>query len=317
MDVSNGTNTNYLYAFRVIVVYADGKRLATDEVKTPSKVHQLRDVLWEKIVEPNQEEQPWLTDTWIHMNDSDRFGIGFGGARYDLRSEYPYPNGLERTFVRSLTVSQNILRNQSTYYTAGTVEEMGHTYTLTNQVGKSSAPIGVGHLYLHLLEVNHSVEAKNRRDALRTNYTSTWPKWSFGTDTLIFNAYWGLRNSRGDGVSMTEWRACGFRLDNPTKTKVNEEIPAIAKSVFVDQEIPQWLYDTYQKSDGTIDLEKLWSDITIDERYKNTMSLIAHHLRNEFGGYCSEEQGRKFIEGKATGITNPWKDGGCEDYCCN
>ena len=40
------------------------------------------------------------------------------------------------------------------------IEEMGHVYTGTNQVDKSSAPIGVGNLYLHLLEVNHSVEAK-------------------------------------------------------------------------------------------------------------------------------------------------------------
>ena len=43
------------------------------------------------------------------------------------------------------------------------------------------------------------------------------------------------------------------------------------------------------------------------------MGLIAHHLRNEFGGYCSEEQVRKFIDGEVTGITNPWRDGGCKD----
>ena len=112
---------------------------------------------------------------------------------------------------------------------------------------------------------------------------------------------------------MSEWNSCGFRLDPSTKQKVDKDIPEIAKSVFVDQEIPQWFYDTYQKSDETIDLEKFWSDITVDMRYTQAMSLIAHHLRNEFGGYCSEEQVRKFIEGKATGITNPWKDGGCND----
>ena len=128
-----------------------------------------------------------------------------------------------------------------------------------------------------------------------------------------FDAYSGLKNSKADGVSMAEWIACGFRLDDATKAKVNRKIPRIAKSVFVDQEMPQWFYDTYQKADGTIDLEQLWSDIAIDERYKGTMGIIAYHLRNEFGGYCSEEQFRKFIEGKVTGITNPWKDGGCND----
>ena len=64
---------------------------------------------------------------------------------------------------------------------------------------------------------------------------------------------------------------------------------------------------------GGIDLEKLWADITVDMRYKRTMGLIAYHLRNEFGGYCSEEQVRKLIEGKVSGITNPWRDGGCTD----
>ena len=79
ITASNITNTNHLYAFRMIVVYANGERLATSEVKTPSDIHKFRDVIWEAIVEPNQKEQPWLTDTWIHMGDSQRFGLGFGG----------------------------------------------------------------------------------------------------------------------------------------------------------------------------------------------------------------------------------------------
>ena len=38
---------------------------------------------------------------------------------------------------------------------------MGHVYTLTNQVGKNSTPIGIGHLYIHLLTTSHAVEANN------------------------------------------------------------------------------------------------------------------------------------------------------------
>ena len=314
VKVSNATNTNHLYAFRVIVVYTSGKKLVTDEVKTPSKVHELRDVIWEKIVEPNQKEQPWLTDTWIHMNDSARFGVGFGGGMVTLNGEYPYPDGLERTFARSLTIGQYILQNQSTYYTAPLIEEMGHVYTLTSQVGESSAPIGIGHLYLHLLEVSHSAEAKEPTRCYSGELYGDMANMVFWNRYSDFDAHWGLsKNSRGDGVLMSEWRSCGFRLDSPTQTEVDKDIPAIARSVFIDQKIPQWFYDTYQKPDETIDLKKLWSDITIDERYKNATGRIAYHLRNEFGGYCSEEQVRKFIEGKATGITNPWKDGGCGD----
>ncbi len=72
-------NSNYLYAFRVIVVYENGKKLATTEVKTPSNVHKLRDAI-KNLVEANQDRQPWLSDTWLYMNDSSRFGIGLGGG---------------------------------------------------------------------------------------------------------------------------------------------------------------------------------------------------------------------------------------------
>ena len=64
VTVSNGTNSNYLYAFRVIVVYTNGKRLATTEVKTPGDIHKLRDIIWDKVVEPYQDEQAWLGDIW-------------------------------------------------------------------------------------------------------------------------------------------------------------------------------------------------------------------------------------------------------------
>lgn len=99
---------------------------------------------------------------------------------------------------------------------------------------------------------------------------------------------------------MSEWGSCGLNIDPSTAAKVNREVPKIAKSVFVDQEIPQWFYDTYQKPDESIDLEKLWADITVNSNLREAMNVIVYHLRNEFGGYCSEQQVRKFIEGKAS-----------------
>ena len=313
VTVSNATNSNHLYAFRVITVYANGKRLATSEVKTPSNIHKLRDIIKDKVVEPNQDDQPWLGDTWIHMNDSTRFGMGFGAGSVSRGSEYPDPNGLVRTFASHFTVGRFVLQNQTTPYIAVIVEEMGHVYTLTNEINKNSASTGIGYLYVHLLAINHAVEAKKPTRCGASELIGDFANMVFWDRYSDFDAYWGLKNTKGDGVVMSEWRSCGFRLDDATKAKVNREIPEIAKSVFVDQETPRWFYDTYQKADGAIDLERLWSDITIDERYELTMSIIAYNLRNEFGGYCSEEQVREFIEGKATGITNPWKDGGCRD----
>ena len=198
-EVSNSTNTNHLYAFRVITVYENDQRLATDEVKTPFRVHRLRDIIWEKIVEPNQKQQPWLADTWIHMNDSARFGLGFGGGEVILGNEYPYLNGLERTFARGLTIGPTIVENQSSNRISTMIEEMGHVYTLTNQVDKNSAPIGVGHLYIHLLEVNHSVEAKKPSRCSSDELYGDFGKLVFWERYSDFDAHLGLRNTRAMG----------------------------------------------------------------------------------------------------------------------
>ena len=307
------TNSNYLYAFRVIVVYENGQRLATTEVKTPSNVHKLRDIIKEKVVEAKQDQQPWLTDVWLHMNDSSRFGIGLGMATVGLQSEYPYPNGLKRTFASGLSVGPSTFKNPNTSNIKTLVHEMGHVYTLTNDVRGDSAPIGVAHLYLYLLNTEHAVEARKPVRCATSELYADLAVMAFFDQYSYFDPQRGLNHGLANGINMNYWNACGFRFDQSTSSAVATEITAITKSVFVDQEIPQWFYDTYQKTDGSIDLEKLWSDININGQNATTISPIAYHLRNEFGGYCSEEQVRQFIEGKATGITNPWEDGGCND----
>lgn len=226
--------------------------------------------------------------------------------------EYPYPNGLGRTFASSIRAG-SIHKNQGSHHTGTTIEEMGHVYTNTGNIDDNSAAVGVGYLYLHLLEFNHSTEAKRPSRCGSSELYGDMAHLAFWGRYSDFDAYRGLKNYRDDGVVMSEWSSCGFNLDPPTKADVDRDIPAITKSVFVDQEVPQWFYDTYQNPDESINLEKLWSDINIHSSYKTTIEIIAYHLRNEFGGYCSEEEVRKFIEGKATGITNPWKDGGCKD----
>ena len=313
VTVSNGTNSNYLYAFRVIVVYTNGKRLATTEVKTPGDIHKLRDIIWDKVVEPKQDEQPWLSDVWTHINDSSRFGIGFGSPKVTLNSEYPNPTGLKRTFARSLNVGSAILYNQNNTKLKPLIHELGHVYTYTNGVSEDSAPIGIGYLYLGLLSANHAVEARTPRRCSPHELYADLAVLAFFDLYTSFSPNKGLSYGPVDDVAMGYWYDCGFRLDQKTSAEVTTEIPAITKSVFVDQEIPQWFYDTYQQPDGSIDLEELWSDINVDNSNIRAISIIAYHLRNEFGGYCSEEQVRGFIEGKVTGITNPWRDGGCTD----
>lgn len=154
-------NHNHLYAVRVIAVYSSGQRLATSEVKVPSDVRRLRDVIWGHLVEPNQDAQPWLADTWLYMSDSTRIGLGLGAGRVGLTSGSPRPGELRRILVHAIYVrGGGGIQDQSPYYASAAIEEMGHVYTLTNDISQSQAPIGIGRLYLHLLRTNHGAEAR-------------------------------------------------------------------------------------------------------------------------------------------------------------
>ncbi len=109
------------------------------------------------------------------------------------------------------------------------------------------------------------------------------------------------------------WSNCGFELDQKTSSRVLKDLRDITQKVFLDRgDIPQWFYDEYQKSDGSINLDKLWADIPrLSGREK---SLIIYGLRNEFGGYCSTEDLYRLHIGEIEidSLDTPWKDaGGC------
>ena len=155
--LSNPTSNNDLYAVRVITVYANGERLASNEAKVPSNTHKLRDLIEEKIIDPHQQRQPWLTDTWRYVN-SPRFGIGVSAgrvARVTAGSSPFYPrDSLRSVFARGLGFGSNLLNN----FDDGSVEietmvhELGHVYTMTNGIvtGEGSTALGLGHLRLSL-----------------------------------------------------------------------------------------------------------------------------------------------------------------------
>ena len=256
------------------------------------------------------DEQPWLKDVWGHIN-SHNFALVATkrvGAQVNLGG-YDNPDGVEVTTAKLFTFSgrgvPHFDGNLSTI-----IHELGHVYTLTDSISDDTAPVGIGRLYLNLLRLEIGDDA-NRPSACTTDelYADLAELVFFDVGDKFRPGY----GVRGAGQArMGYWGICGFRFNTDEKYQdalVN--IPQIAQRAFVDQEMPDWFYDTYQKTGGEIDLESLWSDI--DTTYQGDKAIIAHSLRNEFGGYCSEADVRKFIRGEVTGITNPWRDGGCED----
>lgn len=306
LSISNAKDVRNLYAVRVIAVYSDGDRLATNEVKVPSYTHQFRDLIKEKLVDAHGEEQPWVADVWEHINSHNFALVATKGAGTKVGlGGYDNPDSLKVTTAKVFTFNGSKVPYFDGHLDV-IIHELGHVYTLTDGISEDTAPVGIGRLYLSLL-ISELRDNANKPSSCQIDelYADLAELVFFDLDDEFQPGY-GVREA-----NMSYWNSCGFRLSASKYRDVLVEVPQIARAAFVDQEIPDWFYDTYQKANGDIDLEKLWSDI--DSTYTQSKGIIAHSLRNEFGGYCSEADVRSFIRGEVTGITNPWKDGGCND----
>ena len=75
--------------------------------------------------------------------------------------------------------------------------------------------------------------------------------------------------------------------------------------------MPDWLRDTYENDDGSLDLAGIWSAVKAIEGnwYKTT---VIYQLRNEFGGYCDAAAARESAFGNSD-LAQPWRDGGCDN----
>ena len=120
-----------------------------------------------------------------------------------------------------------------------------------------------------------------------------------------------MDETRSD-FGLAYWGACGFNLTLEEETGVANAISDITKSVFLEQDIPDWFYDTYRNHDDSIDLDKLWSDIHEEGFYTSMRVLITYDLRKAFGGYCSETNVRRLLDKEISELKNHWKDAGCD-----
>jgi len=293
------SSSSNIYAVRVIVAYdnEDEDHLATEEVKVNNESHKLRDAIKEHIIDAHGEDQPWLVDTWRHLNGPilDIYPHRKNQVRRTSRSGF---GQLNQTLASSLTLSRNVANNfeKSRRLASTVVHELGHVYTWTNGVTKNEAPVAIGYLYLGLLSDNHATSrcssAEIYADLARAAFSGGVSPEAKSVDNL-------------PGY----WRGCRFDLDQKTSDRVFKDVRDLTQKVFLDQKTPRWFYDEYQKPDGSIDLDKLWGDIST--LYAGERSLIIYGLRNEFGGYCSTEELYRLHIGEIDTLDTPWRDAGC------
>ena len=298
-------STPNMYAVRIVVARDNGERLATAEVWIPSNANRLRDAIKEQVIDPYQDAQPWLRDTWKHMNSPD-FAVSVND--YAVIASV-YLDGarqlgqLKRVWVKGLVMHPRRIDLAQPHNLVTVIHELGHVYTLSNTLNDKSGSIGIGYLYFHLLETSY--KGSNPSDCSANELYADMAMFMF----FDWEFHPTVGTLYGDG---SYWAGCNFQLNDEQFDRIQREGSAVARSVFLDQQIPDWFYDTYQNSDGTIDLDRLWADINRHPEYRQTRQIMIYHLRNEFGGYCSEVQVQQYIDGKIAEIVgNPWRDGGC------
>ena len=100
------------------------------------------------------------------------------------------------------------------------------------------------------------------------------------------------------------WRGCPHLPDTPTAEAIDVVSEAFAGRT------PDWFYDTFQKPDGSLNYEKLWTAVQ-----NSPATITVPMLRNAFGGYCSEEAVWDTIfvpdSFEQPPLIQPWRDGGC------
>ena len=289
-----------VYGVRV-VVDRGGVYQATNEIKVDSLPNQLRDQIKENLVDVYGDQHPWLKDTWNHMN-SDKF-IFSVFDRIGSDASVSYSGGADgQVWAKFLTVHSSLVTyfdnpvNQKTI-----IHELAHVYNQSNGLTKKSGAIGIGYLYHHLLVLENE-GARPYRCAAHELYADLGVLSFYDLGSEFYAPF-------GPGY----WSACGLKLGGQKLAQVNREVPEIAQSVFIDRELPDWFYDNYQNSDGSLDLEQLWADINIRD-YKSAKAIMIYHLRYEFGGYCDENWIADYINRKVDNVKNPWRDGGCAEF---
>ena len=239
------------YAFRVIGINDEGQtRSAETIIPTPANV--LRSTA-EEIVVKFQDDYPWLTDVWTYVNSPDfRFSVAHcdfipGGGCASASSLFltasfrvvwsddpsedlsPWALEMSQWALDSIAPSAGII-----------VHEMAHIYTLFAPSGDTAAVVA-GLLYFHTLPDENS---RIGWGSLGDEYYADMAEYLMqrgGSAREDYLYYWSTYPPMGNG-------------------EPSQEAYEVARSVFIDQAVPRWFYDTYRSPDGSWNTDALNRD---------------------------------------------------------
>ena len=264
----------------------------------------------------HQVSVPWLGEVWTYITERERSinpwnkfeskgfaflnqphptlpAAGFANLVFDCEN---VSSALCKSAADEISVQWFMSQGPSTPQERTAAHELAHAYTLSNDAPRNPLAVVAGYLYL--------------QDLLESDPTWT-PHKVFGAgfhcsavEILADLGMYFVIEGRYSTSSLGYWTNC-----QPGGSGVpSDEAIALARDVFSGQ-VPQWFYDTYEKADGSYDLDTLWRDVrTVSGRSAAHSYFLMHALSVHFGGYCSDADAIR----SDPRLGNPWRDGGCE-----
>ena len=287
------------YAFRVLAVNGDGTGAPSPEVSaTHSPAQHIAEHV-ESVVRRYEGAFPWVRSAMDYMRQHARF------AHDPVKSEQsgevitacsPLGPIVVPAYWCGFRDVESVLFGSYEPNDLITLHELAHVYEIAGMhriAGFPNAAFALAEVYFDKHVAGPSVEGYFRVCSGREVMAD-------GLAMLAMGDY-----PTTSHVAGIYWERCYEHDRNMTLEDEAALLSALAG------EIPRWFHDTYRRSDGTPDLERLWEDVKSSRR-------TVFHLRDAFGGYCDPQAlvdmtwyKRTSEEGIAPGVTNPWKDGGC------
>ena len=256
-----------------------------------------------EVVDKYGEQYPWLIDTWNYSNSPD--------FKYWLR-----------------TCDDHIIRG-GVFSEKASVDAGGLTFFDCFFESDAGSYLGIRristifHEYAHL----YSLRRFDRRPgamAIAIMYFERYLGSGCDSKELYANAVeaalmedLGARDYRhldhADG-SVSFGYSYYLRCLGAPSSPSAEDVAVVRSSL--NGEMPEWFYDTFELPDGTLDYDAIWRRvIRLPSGLFSTRLNVARSLREEFGGYCSEEElfrAMRSLDFDPRQAQQPWRDGGCD-----
>ncbi len=221
---------------RVIAANSNGDSdpSATAAGTPQSQPGRARQFFENEVIKIFESSSPWLRATWDYLTAQTvpvTWSVVRGGT--EVQCTHPTESKLQECDAFRVLIARS---NPNLIY--GITHELAHVYMLANSVTSSSVPPRLAPRYFQALTSGGALGGP-----------SCDPIEIFADAVVILTLGDQFRNS------FAYWSSCSLTTDT-----VTEQALTVVKSALAGQ-MPSWLADTYNDSDGNPDLARVWADL--------------------------------------------------------